>query len=386
MDFLHLVWFTYLVPIFQSIVNEIRTFVFTRCYKSIHIQNTVLRYFYVKSYLTEYCKHVHSLTMTSNLLEYENYNKNDARDLGVFGIPEGKYYIRFQKHIITIWLKEKEMWICTVAWRDFSVLYDFIYACRQNHIEKHSKNVVIYKQNAGHWNISKSVHPRDMSGIVTPNKKPILGMLDDFVANEAFYKRTGISFKKGMLLYGIPGTGKTSIITALAKRYNMKVCIVNPEKDLDAMDTMYDNTIMLFEDIDRYFKPVRNTKDSVDIVGWEPTFNLQKMLNVLDGITSPHKCIIILTANNKDVIPGVVLRPGRIDAQYEFSYASQQDIIDYTKFFYEHVSNTLASKIARKLAGKQVTISALQCHFLQYYNDPARALETIDALRLGGSS
>ena len=382
MDILQLVWFSYLVPFLQTIVTEIRTFVFAKVYKSVHVDSSVMRYVWVKAYVTRHCKHVHSLTGNATLYDYDDYFHNN-NDLGVFGIPNGKYYIKYNNNIITVWLTNKDMWVCTIAWKDFGVLIDFIKYCKAYYKENFSENIGIKKADSSTWTISKYVEPRKLDTIVSNNKIPILNTLDSFVNNQSFYDRTGIPCKKGILMYGVPGTGKTSIITSLAKRYSYTIHVVNPENDLDIIDKVSDKTILLFEDIDRYIDPVRGVDDPSLIVEWKPRFNLQKMLNVLDGLTTPRKCIIILTANNKDIIPRVMIRPGRIDAQFNFTYATREEIVEYCKLFYETIPNKTANKIANRIisiAPNKVTISALQCYFMKYMEDPQKALENLNEL------
>lgn len=199
-----------------------------------------------------------------------------------------------------------------------------------------------------------------------------------FLKNEKLYERVGVTFKKGILFYGVPGTGKSSIITALAKHYGMNLYIIDPENDLDDISNIRTNSIILFEDIDRYFKPVRNVKDSHDIIDYEPTFKFEKFLNVLDGVSSPNKSIIILTANNKEVIPEVMLRAGRIDEQFEFKYCTYEQIVEYTNLFYENCAEEVSHTIAMKLKDVNVTISKLQSHYMKYMINPEKALSTID--------
>ena len=47
-------------------------------------------------------------------------------------------------------------------------------------------------------------------------KKCIMDDLDRFVKRKGFYKKVGRAWKRGYLLFGLPGTGKSSLIAALA--------------------------------------------------------------------------------------------------------------------------------------------------------------------------
>ena len=58
-------------------------------------------------------------------------------------------------------------------------------------------------------------------------KQEILEDIDWFVASRQWYVDRGIPYRRGYLLSGEPGTGKTSLITALAAHINYNLCVLN---------------------------------------------------------------------------------------------------------------------------------------------------------------
>jgi len=88
-------------------------------------------------------------------------------------------------------------------------------------------------------------------------------MIDDiknFQKSGDWYVNKGVPYRRGYILHGPPGTGKTSFVSAVAARLNLNICYLNLSSrslDDDTLNTLLNksplNSIILLEDIDAIF-------------------------------------------------------------------------------------------------------------------------------------
>lgn len=99
----------------------------------------------------------------------------------------------------------------------------------------------------------------------------------------------GVPYRRGYLLWGPPGTGKTSFTQAVAGKMNLDICYLNLSgNDLDdddlnrALNNAPKNSIILLEDIDGIF--VQRDSVTREFEGKHVSFS--GLLNALDGVRS----------------------------------------------------------------------------------------------------
>lgn len=128
------------------------------------------------------------------------------------------------------------------------------------------------------------------------------------IRNKQACEKFGIPLKRGILLSGKYGTGKTLISSATAKiceENKWTFLMVERANELHEMvdfAKQYQPAVVFCEDIDR-------------VVEGERTMEMDDILNVIDGIESKNtEIIVVLTTNHADKINQAMMRPGRLDA------------------------------------------------------------------------
>lgn len=174
-------------------------------------------------------------------------------------------------------------------------------------------------------------------------KESILEDVDAFMNDQQLYEQHGIPYKRSYLLTGPSGTGKTSIIYAIASKFNLNIGIFNMTSENQSLEQAYKslpkNTILLIEDI-QYSFPTEH-KESYN-------FETSELLNVLDGVFVKDKLITFMTATKIDHIPKVLLRPGRVDETYTFNFCDKKQIMDIHKKFCPNEDSEIFYKSIQK--------------------------------------
>ena len=137
--------------------------------------------------------------------------------------------------------------------------------------------------------------------------------VDNLFKNIDIYKKAGLTFKRGIILQGVPGTGKTLIGKILAQNCNSSFIWVT-SKFLGRADHIATvcklaralaPTILFLEDIDLYGAH-RSVSNDKGILG--------ELMNQLDGLVENEFIVVIATTNEvKTVEDALKNRPGRFD-------------------------------------------------------------------------
>lgn len=170
--------------------------------------------------------------------------------------------------------------------------------------------------------------------------------LELFLGSEQRYVDRAIPYHRGYLLHGPPGTGKTSVVRALAAHFGLDLWYAplgDLTKDanlLSLISEVKSHSILLLEDID-VFAASRDRDDSGSGV------SMAGLLNALDGVATPHGLIKFLTTNDFDVIDDAVIRAGRTDLIEHVGMPDAEQLNRMWSQFYDRpVDTPLADQIS----------------------------------------
>ena len=166
--------------------------------------------------------------------------------------------------------------------------------------------------------VRKVIESRPFSTLYFDNniEEKIKNHIDTWLKNEDIYKSRGITFKTGILLYGSPGTGKSSIASAIADYLRCNIILIDSAtfKDININevtgsisndDKMY---VVLLDDIDVILTSRTDDKITID-----DKATISKLLSFLDSSNSPDNVIFVATTNHIELFDSAITRSGRFD-------------------------------------------------------------------------
>lgn len=257
---------------------------------------------------------------------------------------------------------------------------------------------------------------RTFKNVIGPESRLIEKRVNFFMQNKMWYSENGIPYTFGLMLYGLPGCGKTSIIKALSGVTRRHIINIKLHKFVTKtqMENLFfneslnvvqngrnetviipiDQRIYLFEDLDaddtdilldrsetpsyskddgfttineqnscgfKDFKDLyqsREDKEKEDFSNEKLT--LSCLLNLLDGVLEAPGRIVVMTTNYIEKLDSALIRPGRIDLICEFKKCTNQSIIEFIEMFYdtelsEDHKNQIRSLIEYKITPAEMT-------------------------------
>jgi SpoVK/Ycf46/Vps4 family AAA+-type ATPase len=181
----------------------------------------------------------------------------------------------------------------------------------------------------------KNFRYNDKAPVIGFDFKEIESETIKFLMNEDFREYCASKFiklKRGIILEGKPGTGKTLTLQWLrnqAEKNKISYRQFKTVKEfMESIDEYYGEgkKIFVFEDFDAALMERKET-------GEAPNQILASVLNTLEGVEEINDVVSIFTTNNIDVFDKAFIRPGRIDRVFRYNLPSKEEFLSFFKAY-----------------------------------------------------
>lgn len=203
---------------------------------------------------------------------------------------------------------------------------------------------------------------RSMDSVTLPKNQAqgLIETIRNFTDSEEKYASLGVPYRHGILLSGLPGTGKTSVISSLASELETSVYLINlaatsSDESLQlAVSKVPKGAFIVFEDVDTV-TPAREQIGSP-----KSGASLGGLLNIMDGFLSGYGVVYFMTTNKPERLDPALIRSGRIDTHIEFGYAEESQIRAMFRRFFPDSSKSKEEDFVYEHKNTKVTTSDLQ--------------------------
>lgn len=239
------------------------------------------------------------------------------------------------------------------------------------------------------WMLQGAIRHRAASTVVTNDNtvEKIVELIRDFEASESWYMENGIPYKLCICLHGPPGTGKNSIVRAVASTLQRGIDSValNSTTDLHLSTALVSaagtKAFILFDDFDNVkfharneqlregYNPVAPKLEEAPVAGGNITMaeqpkreeetklgvTRQGLLMILDGEDTPHGRVFFMTTNDMSNLDSAITRPGRIDHRFLVGLLNHDSVRRYILYRYGEVMAPMLNGIRfREIAGSEL--------------------------------
>lgn len=157
----------------------------------------------------------------------------------------------------------------------------------------------------------------------SPEITDIITDIENFWNRVDVYKKYNFVHKRGILLYGEPGCGKSGIIQLLSKQLMQRNGIVINIKDEEDLEK-FTSFIPTFRKVEPK-RPLTVLLEDIDSIAGENRYSTSRLLNILDGVKQIENVVYIATTNYPEKLQErITNRPSRFDRRYKVELPSDE--------------------------------------------------------------
>jgi mitochondrial chaperone BCS1 len=257
-------------------------------------------------------------------------------------IPEyGTYYMKYKKWLMVIEHRKDsqpnmararpthymrlQIWLS----RDRNIILDVLEEAKAAYEQTQPMRVEHFLADQyGDWN-ENAIPARSLGSLYHPEGL-IRNLLEDvqtFLDSRKIYTDLGIPYRRGYLLAGPPGTGKSTLILAVASHFKLPIYSVplrgtdlTGERLSQLLSNCRKPSLIALEDVDCLkIATSRRSKSSKGLT-------MADLLNVIDGIGASEDRLLFMTSNHPETLDVALTRAGRVDRKFYIDYARDEEL------------------------------------------------------------
>ncbi|KAI9926491.1 hypothetical protein MW887_004256 [Aspergillus wentii] len=285
------------------------------------------------------------------------------------------------------WLLNNEKLYISCLGRDPTILKELLAEAQQTYVERDGNRTVIYRaqKNGSYfdWVRCMARAPRPLSTVVLDHeqKQAFIEDIKEYLhpRTRRWYFIRGIPYRRGYLLHGPPGTGKTSLCFAASGLLGLKLYLLSLNSktlDEDGLMSLFQELprrcIVLLEDVDS--AGITNKRSNEEETEPSPEqgakgaelekgkpkeekeekggVTLSALLNVIDGVAASEGRILVMTTNHAENLDPALLRPGRVDMSIHFGYADRNAMQELFSSIYATLEGDLQPSYVKRAVEK----------------------------------